>query len=56
MFVNQEKENIDRLKSMARRMRKMALDMSLAAGAKGAHIGGGFSCMEIMAVLYGEIG
>lgn len=55
MFVNQEKENIDRLKGMARRMRKMALDMSLAAGAKGAHIGGGFSCMEIMAVLYGEI-
>lgn len=55
MFVNQEKETIGRLKDMAKRMRKMALDMSLAAGPKGAHIGGGFSCMEIMAVLYGEI-
>ena len=51
MFVNQEKENVDRLKGLARRIRKMALDMSLEAGAKGAHIGGGFSCIEIMAVL-----
>ncbi|MCR4754951.1 MAG: transketolase [Lachnospiraceae bacterium] len=36
-------------------MRKMALDMALSAGTKGAHIGGGFSAMEIMAVMYGEI-
>jgi len=40
---------------MSIRMRKMALDMAISAGPKGAHIGGGFSCMEIMAVLYGEI-
>lgn len=33
----------------------MALDMALFAGPKGAHIGGGFSAMEIMAVLYGEV-
>lgn len=40
---------------MSVRMRKMALDMALSAGSKGAHIGGGFSAMEIMAVLYGEV-
>ncbi len=48
-------ENVKRLKDMSIRMRKMALNMALSAGSKGAHIGGGFSCMEIMAVLYGEI-
>ena len=40
---------------MAKQMRRMALDMTLSAGPKGAHVGGGFSCMEIMAVLYGEV-
>lgn len=33
-------------------MRKDSLKMSLAAGASGAHLGGGLSMMEIMAVLY----
>ncbi len=55
MRVNNSEENILSLRQMAVRMRKMALDMALSAGPKGAHIGGGFSCMEIMAVLYGEI-
>lgn len=55
MRVNDSVENAARLREMAIRMRKMALDMALAAGAKGSHIGGGFSCMEIMTVLYGEI-
>ena len=55
MRINTSKENITRLREMAIRMRKMALDMALSAGPKGAHIGGGFSCMEIMAVLYGEV-
>lgn len=55
MHVNQSQENIERLKAMSKRMRKMALDMALTAGPKGAHIGGGFSCMEIMAVMYGEV-
>ena len=55
MRVNNSDENIDRLRQMAVRMRKMALNMALSAGPKGSHIGGGFSCMEIMAVLYGEI-
>lgn len=55
MFINQSMETVLRLQAMSKRMRKMALDMALVAGAKGAHIGGGFSCMEIMAVLYGEV-
>ena len=53
--MNNSVENISRLREMAIRMRKMALDMALSAGSKGAHIGGGFSAMEIMAVLYGEV-
>lgn len=55
MLINQSEENVERLRDMSRRMRKMALDMALSAGSKGSHIGGGFSCMEIMAVLYGEV-
>lgn len=55
MRVNCSEENVSRLREMAIRMRKMALDMALSAGTKGAHIGGGFSVMEIMAVLYGEV-
>ncbi len=55
MRVNTSDDNVRRLRDMAVRMRKMALDMALSAGPKGAHIGGGFSCMEIMAVMYGEI-
>ena len=53
--MNRMEENVSRLREMAIRMRTMALDMALSAGPKGAHIGGGFSCMEIMAVLYGEV-
>lgn len=53
--MNRSVENVNRIKEMSIRMRKMALDMALSAGPKGAHIGGGFSAMEIMAVLYGEV-
>ena len=55
MCIDCSEENVLRIKEMAVRMRKMALDMALSAGSKGAHIGGGFSAMEIMAVLYGEV-
>lgn len=55
MRLNISSENVLRIRDMSIRMRKMALDMALSAGTKGAHIGGGFSCMEIMAVLYGEV-
>ena len=36
----------------AKEMRKKALDMALSTGKNGSHIGGGFSAMEIFAVLY----
>ncbi|MCI8744908.1 MAG: transketolase [Lachnospiraceae bacterium] len=40
---------------MAKRMRLKALDMAFHAGKAGAHLGGGLSSIEILAVLYGEI-
>ena len=55
MLVNNSKETVSRIKEMSFRMRRMALDMAFEAGAKGSHVGGGFSAMEIMAVLYGEV-
>jgi len=45
----------EKLRAMTKRMKLGALDMIKVAGPKGAHVGGGFSCMEIMAVLYGEV-
>lgn len=44
-----------RLTEMAKRMRLDALDMALAAGSGGSHVGGSLSCVEILAVLYGEV-
>lgn len=44
-----------RLTEMAKRMRLDALDMALAAGGGGSHVGGSLSCIEILAVLYGEV-
>ena len=44
-----------RLTEMARRIRLNALDMALAAGSGGSHVGGSLSCIEILAVLYGEV-
>lgn len=49
------KENINRLREMTRRMRLLGLDMALSTGNGGSHLGGSFSCMEILAVLYGEV-
>ena len=43
------------IREMAKRMRLKALDMAVRSGNKGAHLGPAFSCMEIMAVLYGNI-
>ncbi|MDR2761865.1 MAG: transketolase [Planctomycetaceae bacterium] len=40
---------------MAKSMRLNALKMALNAGNIGAHLGGGFSCIEIFAVMYGGI-
>src|SRR3989339_72098 len=46
---------IKELSLMAKRMRKKALDLVLAAGNKGSHVGPGLSIIEIMATLYGGI-
>ena len=48
-------ENISRLKDMSKRMRLDAMDMALASGNNGSHLGGSLSAIEIMAVLYGGI-
>lgn len=53
--IDCSKEKADKLKQMAKRMRLDALDMALSTGQKGAHLGGSLSCMEILAVLYGEV-
>ena len=46
---------LDKLYRFNRNIHRMGLDMALEAGRQGAHIGGSFSCMEILAVLYGAV-
>lgn len=53
--IDLSKENINRLIAMSKRMRLSAMDMALASGNNGSHLGGSLSCVEIMAVLYGEV-
>ena len=48
-------QTIDKIASMAKRMRKKALTMAFSAGNIGAHLGSGLSIIEIMAALYGGI-
>lgn len=48
-------EAAEKLKAMAKRMRLLGLEMARSTGSKGAHLGGSFSCMEILAVLYGAV-
>lgn len=55
MIVDTSKENAVRLADMSKRIRLDALDMALASGNNGSHLGGSLSCVEIMAVLYGEV-
>ncbi|MEG1752297.1 MAG: transketolase [Christensenella sp.] len=50
-----QEDTVIRLQTMARTMRLKALEMALGAGKNGAHLGPAFSCMEIFAVLYGEV-
>lgn len=40
---------------LAEKIYRRSLEMALGAGAQGSHIGGSLSCVEIFAVLYGEI-
>lgn len=53
--INNTRERAKELADMAKRMRLNALEMALSTGSKGAHLGGSLSCMEILAVLYGEV-
>ncbi len=48
-------QTIDKIASMAKRMRKNALTMALSAGNNAAHLGSGLSIIEIVATLYGGI-
>lgn len=48
-------QKAEELREMAKRMRLDALDMALSTGQKGSHLGGSLSCIEILAVLYGEV-
>lgn len=48
-------EQILQLKNMAKQIRLDALDMALASGNNGSHLGGSLSCVEIMSVLYGAV-
>ncbi len=44
-----------RLKELAKKIRLDVLEMTFKAGADGGHLGGAFSCAEILAILYGKI-
>lgn len=48
-------ERAERLENMANAIRCDVLKMALNAGKQGGHIGGAFSCAEILAVLYGAV-
>ncbi len=54
-MYDMSEQNIIRLTEMTKRMRLKGLDMALSTGNGGSHLGGSFSCMEILAVLYGEV-
>ena len=43
------------LEKMTKRMREMSINMAFSAGKNGAHLGGGLSAIEILAVLYGAV-
>lgn len=55
MSIDCSEKNVNRLVDMSKRMRLDAMEMALASGTNGSHLGGSLSCIEIMAVLYGEI-
>ncbi len=46
------KDLLDKLTQRCYQMKLKALDMAFSTGAEGSHIGGAFSCMELLAVLY----
>lgn len=50
-----ENSKIDRCYELAKLMRLDVLEMARKTGKAGAHLGGSFSSMDIIAVLYGAI-
>ena len=48
-------DKVEELEVFANKIRRGCLDMALSAGKGGCHVGGGFSCIEILAVLFGRI-
>ena len=55
MVVNMTSEEVSELQATACAMRKDVLDMGIAAGKSGIHLGGSFSCIEIVAALYFKV-
>ncbi|MCR5702206.1 MAG: transketolase [Lachnospiraceae bacterium] len=55
MSFTRNTDDVNNIKAMAKRMRLNALDMALESGNNGSHLGGGLSCIEILAVLYGKV-
>jgi transketolase len=50
-----EQELLNKIRLMAKNIRRRILDMTYAAGSSGAHIGGALSIVEVMATLYGTV-
>ena len=48
-------KRVDELKNLSKKVRLQGLDMTMTTGARGAHLGGSFSCVEILTVLYLEV-
>lgn len=48
-------DRLKRVAELAKAMRISSIEMGYAAGRKGAHFGGGLSCIEIVACLYGAV-
>jgi transketolase len=53
--MGEREELINKLRAMAKRMRRTALAMTLGAGPHGAHVGPSLSIIDICAVLYGGV-
>ena len=53
--MSKEKDILNKINEMTKRMRKNILDMALSAGSESSHFGGGLSIVEITATLFGSI-
>lgn len=50
-----DSKQIDSVYELSKKIREKCLEMALGAGSAGSHVGGGFSCIEIFASLYGAV-